>query len=239
MRSGSKTRSTHRRKFLFDIYQYIAPVILTPVSFILWNKTYSGNLYLVFIAVCIPIFYAYIVPGIGTNLLKLWKFNSPLMIGNFRIHHGFIFGSATSVITWIISNGIATDYKDVIISSFVVGSVLALWNTIYDIEAIKAGVVKVFNQSYADGKDAEAIVMDYGPVIFGFFGAVYAAGLKTSELIMERQSITVLQFFFLFMFILLLSITVPVLLFVRSSIKNHGHNGLSPFYREDDNSGGF
>lgn len=228
------TSSKSDKKFLFDMYQYIAPVVLTPLSFFLWNKTYSGNLYLVLIAICIPIFYAYIVPGIGTNVLKLWKFDSPLMVGNFRIHHGFIFGSATSVITWIVSNSIANDYKDVLISSFVVGSILAFWNTVYDIEAVKAGVVKVFNQPYSEGKDPDTIVMDYGPIIFGFFGAVYAACLKTSELFIQRYSVTLFQFFFLFAGILLLSIAVPVLSFIRSSKKKHGHNGLRPFYKNQD-----
>jgi hypothetical protein len=222
-----------KQKIWFDIYQFLSPLILTPVSVFLWNKTYSGNLYLVLIAVFIPILYAYIVPGIGTNVLKLWKFDSPLMVGNFRVHHGFIFGSATSVISWIIASGPTNNFADVIISSFVVGSVLALWNTIYDIKAINAGVVKVFNQPYADGKDSNAIVMDYGPVIFGFFGAVYIAGLKVSELIMHTHNITWVQFSLIFICILTLSIVVPVSVFVRSSIKKHGHNGLAPFHKKN------
>ena len=48
-------------------YQYVAPAVLTPLSFWLWWRYYGGDILLVLTAWLLPILYAYIVPGIGTN----------------------------------------------------------------------------------------------------------------------------------------------------------------------------
>ena len=85
-------------KRVFEIYQYVAPAILTPFSFWLWWQTYNENLWLTLIAWLIPILYAYVVPGIGTNVLKVWEFDTRYRLGRFRPHHGFVFGSATATI---------------------------------------------------------------------------------------------------------------------------------------------
>ena len=45
-----------------------------------------------------PIAHAYIVPGIGTNVLRVWEFDTRLRLGRFRPHHGFVFGSATAML---------------------------------------------------------------------------------------------------------------------------------------------
>jgi len=43
----------------------------------------------------IPVLYAYIVPAVGTNVFRIWEFNTRLRLGRFRPHHGFVFGSAS------------------------------------------------------------------------------------------------------------------------------------------------
>jgi hypothetical protein len=37
-------------------------------------------------------------PGVGTNVLKVWEFDTRLRLGRFRPHHGFVFGSATAML---------------------------------------------------------------------------------------------------------------------------------------------
>ena len=54
----------------FEAYQYVAPALLTPLAAWLWWRHYDGNAALAAIALVVPIAYAYIVPGIGTNLLR-------------------------------------------------------------------------------------------------------------------------------------------------------------------------
>ena len=88
-------------KRALEWYQYLAPAVLTPLSFWLWWQHYVGDLWLVLTAWLLPILYAYIVPGVGTNVLKVWEFDTAFRLGRFRPHHGFVFGSATAVIAWL------------------------------------------------------------------------------------------------------------------------------------------
>src|SRR4029450_10930906 len=82
----------------FEAYQYVAPALFTPLAPWLWSLHSHGHLALAAIAHIVPIAYAYIVPGIGTNLLRVWEFDTRLRLGRFRPHHGFVFGSATAML---------------------------------------------------------------------------------------------------------------------------------------------
>lgn len=168
-------------KKLLELYQYVAPVILTPLSFWLWWKTFNGDIKLVLFAWLLPIIYAYIVPAVGTNILKVWEFDTRFRLGRFRPHHGFVFGSATAVIAWLCHIETASTGIDVIKYAFVFASVLGFWNVIYDIKAIQSGILKVYNQPWANQQGAEAITMDYAPWFFAGFGAVYGAGLQVRK----------------------------------------------------------
>src|SRR5688572_12641336 len=82
----------------FEVYQYAGPVLLLPLGYWLWSERYDGNEPIVALAMSVPIVFAYVIPGIGTNWLRLWEFNTRLRLGRFRPHHGFVFGAATSVL---------------------------------------------------------------------------------------------------------------------------------------------
>ena len=56
----------------FNLYQYLMPVVLLPLSYWLWLRRYDGDHGLVFMALSVPILFAYIIPGICCNWLKLW-----------------------------------------------------------------------------------------------------------------------------------------------------------------------
>ena len=167
-------------KSALTVYQYVAPAVLAPASFFLWQRAYEGDLRLVAAAWLIPVLWAYIVPGIGTNVLKVWEFNTRLRLGRFRPHRGFVFGSATAMLGWLVHVPPESLF-DVARSAFVMCSVLALWNLLYDVIAIRAGILRVYNQPWADGRGEAAIAMDYAPWFFGGFGLIHGAGLKLAE----------------------------------------------------------
>jgi hypothetical protein len=213
---------------LFSWYQYLAPPVLTPLSCWLWWREYSGNLYLLSIAWLLPIIYAYIVPGIGTNVLKVWEFDTRLRLGRFRAHHGFVFGSATSMLAWLCHSDSAEGFFDVLSYAFILASVLGFWNIIYDIRAIQSGLLKVYNQPWADGKGAEAIGMDYAPWFFAGFGMVYGTAVGVAEWWIVNGATTQSVFIGYFLFTLSISIAVPVLGYRYQSQRRHGHNGCHP-----------
>lgn len=55
--------------------------------------------------------------------------------------------------------------------------VLGFVNYLYEVKALQAGVLKVYNQPWADGRGAEAIAYDYAPWMFGGFGVPMVCAL--------------------------------------------------------------
>ncbi len=215
-----------------EIYQYSAPAILTPVSFWLWWRTYDGDIWLTLTAWLLPILFAYIVPSVGTNVLKVWEFDTRLRLGRFRPHHGFVFGSATATIAWGCHTEIATNLVEILQTAFIIASVLGLWNLLYDVHAIRAGILRVYNQPWADRKGAEAIAMDYAPWFFVGFGAVYGVGIGVAEWLATSGAYDGRSFAALFLILLPASVALPVWGYRRRSFKLHGHSGCQPATRK-------
>ncbi len=219
-----------------NLYQYISPLILTPLSFWLWWQTYEGDLWLTLFAWLLPIVYAYIVPAVGTNVLKVWEFDCRFRLGRFRPHHGFVFGSATSMIIWLVHPGVAQSWPDILITATLCALVLGIINTLYDINALRAGVLHVYNQPWADEKEAKAIALDYAPWFFGGFGFAYGLVLGTTEWLVGHSMLKTNTFIMLFILALVFIIAIPVLGYRTQSFKRHGHSGCSPISKEGHNA---
>jgi hypothetical protein len=217
-------------KNALTLYQYLAPAVLAPASFWLWHREYDGDLRLVAAAWSIPVLWAYIVPGIGTNVLKVWEFNTRLKLGRFRPHHGFVFGSATAMLAWLVHVP-AHSLFDIARSAFVLCSVLAFWNLVYDVAALRAGILSVYNQSWADGQAEAAIAMDYAPWFFGGFGAVYGFGIGALEWLNDQGWLSGPVFAVALVLTLALSMALPVVGFMAQSRRRHGHSGTRPVKR--------
>jgi len=193
------------------LYPYVGPIVLAPLSLWLWLRAYH-DLRLALAAWALPIIWAYIVPGIGTNILKVWEFDVRLRLGRFRPHHGFVFGSATATIAWAVHG---TPW-------YVLPAVLFAINFAYDVVALRSGILHVYNQPWAEGKSAFAIALDYAPWFFGGFGAVYAIGLG----VMERFGTS------WFFAVLAAALVLPAAAYACASKARHGHFGVTPSVSE-------
>ena len=216
-------------KRLLSAYQYIAPAVLTPLGCWLWWQHYDGNLQLAALAVLIPILFAYIVPGIGTNILRVWEFNTRWKLGNFRPHHGFVFGSATAIILLpaMGAPNLEASLYEVVRTGVVAACVLGLINWVYDIAAIRAGILCVYNQPHADGLGPRQIASDYAPWFFGGFGLIHAMGLRIAEGQFSGEASWAVYAVF-FAGLLAASITLPTLAYAANSKWKHGHFGCRP-----------
>jgi len=179
-----------------------------------------------------PIFYAYIVPGVGTNILKVWEFDTRFRLGKFRPHHGFVFGSATATIAWLCHGSSAVNTMDALRTSLIFASALGFWNVLYDIKAIESGILRVYNQPWAQNKGPEAITLDYAPWFFAGFGAIYGAGLAGAECLAAQGNLKAPVFAILFPAVLIISIAFPVWGYRRRSFRIHGHSGCYPVKKE-------
>lgn len=170
-------------KRFFNYYQYIAVLVLFPVAYFFWSVRYSGDLDLIILIMSLPILFSYIVPAVGTNWLKIWDFDTRFKLGRFRFYHGFVFGSATCLVTVFtlpLQPG-QTGIGDMLWAGFILGSVLGLWNWVYDLFAIKAHFLIVYNRAWSEGKLPETITLHYAPAFFGLFGFWYGVAVKIIE----------------------------------------------------------
>jgi len=216
----------------FEIYSYIAPVILFPLALFLWKiKTESVSTAL--LVVMLPVVVSYVIPAIGTNYLKLWEFKTKFMAGKFRIQHGFLFGSASALFAAAVfdfSNG--NSALMAVKNGFIMGSVIALWNWIYDIYAIKSGTMRVYTKSYMLGKSEFEIAFDYAPVYFGVFGFIYGAAI---EIVLYCTELNLgKSFAAIYLLLLISALFLPTLCYIWFSIKRHGENGLKSYRRENE-----
>ena len=218
------------------IYQYIAPALLAPVSFVLWKREYAGDWKLVALAWVVPVLWAYILPGIGTNVLKVWEFDVRVRLGRFRPHHGFVFGSFTALFAWLVRAGPVGDVFGMARSALVMCSVLGFWNLLYDEKALEAGILRVYNQPWSEGKPEAAVAMDYAPWIFGGFGAIYGAGLGAGEWLRSSGMLSRPMFFLVFGLTLCLSLALPTGGYILQSRRRHGHWGTRPVEKKCQNA---
>ena len=179
------------------LYPYVAPLVLAPLTFWLWRGDPGAWL--------VPILWAYIVPAVGTNVLKVWEFDTRLRLGRFRPHHGFVFGSATAMLAWLVHR-----WADHV---WTYALVLFVVNFAYDVVALRAGILRVYNQPFADGKGATAIALDYAPWFFGGFGAIYGFGIVYAVP---------------WWMTLVLALVAPTAGYALQSKLRHGHWGLKP-----------
>ena len=219
----------------FNIYQFLAPAILVPLSYWLWWTRYDHRHDFVLLVLSIPVLFAYIIPGIGTNVLGLWEFNTRFRLGKFRPHHGFVFGSATSMLTLVSLNRatLPIDAWEFARAGIVLGSVIGFWNWYYDVRAIKAGFILVYNRPYADGLGPEAIAMDYAPVLFGAFGLCYGLALR----LIEWQLLELghwHRYLWLLIGCNLFVLTVPVAILIAFTYRRYGISGMKPLKRETE-----
>ena len=213
----------------FRLYQFVVPATLFPVSYYLWLVHYDHNHRLAALALSIPVVYAYVIPGVGTNWFKLYDFNTRLKLGAYRPHHGFVFGTAASLLALLClpRPTAGPEVVEILRAGFVLGSVLAFWNWFYDIYALKSGFMTVYNKPWAERLGPEAVATDYAPALFGAFGACDGVALRASECLLVDRGRSDL-YWWCFLACHLAVLTIPGVAYVVNSYVRNGETGLRP-----------
>jgi len=157
------------------IIDFILPLPLTALMFYLWyirTNSWSFSLYVILL----PLLFGYTVPGIGTNILKLWAFKWKFMrMGNYFIHHGFMYAPyfALSLYLTFGNDGQISFIQaaTIVISNTFLQCFLTTW---HDYWGVKSGMIEIYNRPFREGKSAAEIILDYGPVGYAMFGCTYA-----------------------------------------------------------------
>jgi hypothetical protein len=167
------TRCSFEKAYIILI-DFILPFPLTGVMFHVWNVRTGSPLFAAYV-ILLGVLFGYIVPGIGTNFLHLWRFYGPLRVGGYFVHHGFMY-SPYFALVFLISFGTAGEFSSARIASVIVCNafVQSLASCHHDLCCLKIGMVQIYNTPWRHGKSPVEIIADYGPVGFGLFGASYA-----------------------------------------------------------------
>lgn len=215
----------------FRWYQFVVPLALFPVSYGLWLRRYDGIHSLVWLALALPVMFAYIVPGLGTNWLGLWEINTRFRLGKFRPHHGFVFGTATSLFGLLCVPRSAAGFDPGACLRFglITASVLGFWNWLYDIYAIKSRFITIYTRPAFEGKAAEVVATHHAPAYFGVFGACYGVFLYLVDALSAASDRGV--YFTLAAAGSVAAIALPVLAYVAWSYATLGESGLRAYRR--------
>lgn len=211
----------------YQIYQFAAPALLFPIGYYLWLQRFGGNHALVGLTLSLPVIFAYVIPGIGTNCLKLWEFNTCIRVGRYRPHHGFVFGTAVSLFALVCHEPQvnAVSFAGLLRAGFILGSVMAFWNWLYDVLAVKAGFISIHKPSHYQGTSTETVIMEYAPILFGMFGFCYGifVNLAYHHLYQLQQSHLYWPFLFWGNVAVLV---IPLMVFCVFSLGKYGRFGI-------------
>ena len=204
------------------IVDFILPIPLTILIIFLWYNRCHNWTFTIYI-ITLPFLFGYIVPGIGTNVLKMWTFKWNIMrIGNYFYHHGFMYApyfALSLYLTWGSFEVHLTSIKiiTIVISNTFLQCFLTTW---HDYWAVKSGMIEIYNKPFKDGKSAAEIILDYGPIAYAMFGCTYAISCVAAQYFIYKATIFTLANFILLIVIGLILMGIP---------------GLHYYYREKKN----
>ena len=208
--------------WILFIVDFILPLPLTGLMIYLWFIRTHNWPFSLFVII-LPLLFGYIVPGIGTNILKLWTFKWRFMkMGNYFIHHGFMYAPYLSLSLYItfgywehlsIYQALTITIPNAFLQCF-----LTTW---HDYWAVKSGMIEINNRPFREGKSAAEIILDYGPIGYALFGFTFAI----TCLFAYHYFIT-LAFYSITLFILLLGFGLFIM----------GFSGLHYVLKERKNS---
>jgi hypothetical protein len=135
----------------------------------------SGSAWFASYTILLGLSFGYVVPGIGTNLLKLWRFHGPWKVGNYYWHHGFLYAPYLAVVLWLTASFRAEiTLANVVATIGAMAIVQSVLSCHHDYMGLVAGEIEIFNAPARAGAGPRAIILDYAPIGFALFGAAYA-----------------------------------------------------------------
>jgi hypothetical protein len=181
---------------------FILPLPLTFLILYLWyirTHNWPFSLYVIIL----PLLFGYIIPGIGTNILKMWAFKWDFMrMGNYFIHHGFMYAPYFAFSLYLTFGNVGqlsfVQSATIIISNSFLQCFLTTW---HDYWAVKSGMIEIYNRPFREGKSAAEIILDYGPIGYALFGFTYAAScLMAFHFFITSKSNSLLLFILIIVF---------------------------------------
>ena len=197
-------------KLFHFISNKIFPFLALPFLIPLWTRV--GGREFAILVLGLPFLFGYIAPGIGTNYLKMWRFRGSMTIGNYYVHHGFIYAAMFGTLLYIAfippeSGNWLTLLGNMARAAGLLGFVG--WR--HDISAIREGEMEVYNDAWKRGEAPEVIATQYAPLCFSLLGAGYAGmiSLGYQTVAIDRNAASLWWLFPLGLLVMFAAISLP------------------------------
>jgi hypothetical protein len=147
---------------------------MTVLMFAVWRWRTGSAIFAAYV-LTLGVLFGYIFPGIGTNVLRLWKFNGPLRMGNYFVHHGFIYAPYLSLVFYVAfaeqAPLTAGNILRVVLCSAFIQCVLSCH---HDYCGVSAGMIEIDSAAARARRSPAEIVANFGLVSFSLLGASFS-----------------------------------------------------------------
>ena len=196
----------------------IWPFVGLPLLAWLWTE--SGGPAFAVLVLGLPLLFGYIFPGIGTNLLKMWRFRDAWVVGRFFIHHGFIYAATMGTVMYFafIPPSGSDDWLTLLGNMARCAGILGFVGWTHDLVAIRAGLMEVYNQEWRRGEPPEVIAAQYAPLSFSLLGVCYAAlvTLGYQTIVLDGNPASLGWLLPLGVFVMSAAVSLPFLPWIRT-----------------------
>ena len=173
-----KAQRLNLAKLFLFISNYIYPFLGFPIFLWLWVR--DGSPAFAALVMGLPLVFGYLIPGIGTNVLNLWRFHGPWLAGKYFIHHGFIYAAVFGMELYLSffppSHG--AEIWTLIGNMARTAAMMISIGWTHDLLAVRYGVIEIYNGPWKRGASPETIVAHSAPLCYALLGVAYA-GIAT------------------------------------------------------------
>lgn len=189
---------------------------------LVWFWMHLGGIAFMSLVLGLPFIFGYIAPGIGTNFLKMWRFRDSWTIGNYFIHHGFIYATTLGLVMCFAFLVPAKNNWSILLRNMLRGAgILGFVSWTHDLVAIRENLMEVYNEPWKRGAPPEVVVAQYAPLCFSLLGACYA-GVVTfgyQVFVLDKNISGLWWLFPLGLIVMSASISFPFLPWIREVLR--------------------
>jgi hypothetical protein len=150
------------------------PLPMTALMYLLWFRRTGSALFSAYV-LTLGVLFGYIYPGIGTNILHLWKFNGPFRIKNYYIHHGFMYAPYLALVFYVaFAQDVPLTGGNIVRILLCGASIQCVLSCHHDICGVGTGMIEINSALARLKRSPVEIVTDFGVVGFALVGASFA-----------------------------------------------------------------
>jgi hypothetical protein len=188
---AESVRPDQRMKRVYLILiDFVLPLPMTALIYGLWYRRTGSWLFPAY-TLALGVLFGYIFPGIGTNVFHLWKFNGPFKMGNYFIHHGFMYAPYLALVFYVaFPAGAPLTVGNIVRILISAGFIQCVLSCHHDTWGVATGMIEIASPPSTGNLSPVETVTRFALVGFWLAGATYSASclLAYRAIVVNAQS---------------------------------------------------